>query len=238
MKKLIVLSGGLDSTTFLYKVAHDHGAENVVALSFFYGQIQSVELEKAKMSCDKLNVEHHLIDISFLGEMSKSVCANIRGTDIAMPNIEDVLGDAQPDTYVPFRNLILNSISVSFAESHGCDEVYNGCQSVDAYGYWDTTKAFFNDVNSVLAHNRENSIKIVTPFIDMMKSDEIKLGVELGVPYEDTLSCYNPNDLGESCGRCPTCSERIQNFAIVGIKDPAPYSVYLNWDEIIKNCEN
>lgn len=237
-KAVSVLSGGLDSSIMTYKIVNELGAENVIALSFFYGQKQSAELDRARITCDKLGIAHHLIDISFLGEIVKPVCANISGTSLDMPSIEDVLGDPQPPTYVPFRNLILNSIAVSFAESNGCDKVYNGCQSVDAYGYWDTTESFFGDLNSVLEHNRQTKIEIVTPFINMMKHEEITLGIELGVPFEDTLSCYDPDEANRSCGTCPTCSERIMNFAIAGIPDRTEYVNDIDWDNLIKQAKN
>jgi len=237
MKVVSVLSGGLDSSILTYKIVKEYGAENVIALSFYYGQKQSIELEKAKITCAKLGIAHHLIDISFLGEIVRPICANIQGTGVDMPTIEDVLGDPQPPTYVPFRNLILNSIAVSFAESNQCEKVYNGCQSVDAYGYWDTTEAFFGDLNTVLDHNRQTKIKIETPFINFMKHQEITLGVELGVPFGDTLSCYDPDVEGKSCGVCPTCAERIQNFAMAGIKDEAEYRVNIPWDELIESAK-
>ena len=233
-KAVSVLSGGLDSSIMTYKLVDELGPDNVIALSFYYGQKQSLELDKAKTTCEKLGIKHHLIDISFLGDIVKPVCANISGSDIAMPTITDVLGDPQPPTYVPFRNLILNSIAVSFAESNGCNYVYNGCQSVDAYGYWDTTESFFDDLNAVLDHNRQTKIKIITPFINMMKHEEIKIGVKLGVPFGDTLSCYDPTKDGKSCGVCPTCAERIQNFIIAGVADGAPYVKEIDWDELIK----
>lgn len=233
MKAVVVLSGGLDSTILTYKLVKELGASEVCALSFNYGQKQSIELTKAALTCKKLGITHNVIDISFLGEIVKPVCANIAGTDIDMPTIQDVLGDPQPPTYVPYRNLILNSIAVSFAESNGCSEVYNGCQSVDEYGYWDTSKEFFTKLNAVTLQNRQNPVIINTPFISMTKADEIKIGLELGVPFEDSLSCYNPSETGESCGTCPTCAERINNFALAGVIDPAPYSVTIPWNNLI-----
>ena len=229
-KKVVsVLSGGLDSSTLTYLLVDKYGADNVVALSYFYGQKQSIELEKAKTTCNKLGVKHHLLDITFLGEAVKNVCANIKGTDVQMPTIEDVLGDPQPPTEVPFRNAILNTIAFSFAQANNCQYVFTGIQIHDSYGYWDCTQDFLDVMNHLSSLNRLHNIQLVAPFKSMSKCEEIKIGNELEVPYEDTLTCYNPNDKGESCGKCPSCSERIMNFKKAGMKDPALYSIEIDW---------
>ncbi|AUR85873.1 queuosine biosynthesis protein [Vibrio phage 1.081.O._10N.286.52.C2] len=234
MKVVSVLSGGLDSTILTYKLVESFGAENVFALSFYYGQKQSIELEKAKLTCSKLGIEHRLIDISFLGEVVAPVCANIAGSDVAMPTIQDVLGDPQPPTEVPYRNMLLNTIAFSFAQANGCEQVFTGIQVHDAYGYWDCTQDFLDNMNAISALNRQHEIKLRAPFAHMSKADEIAIGVELGVPFEDSLTCYDPNAAGESCGVCPSCAERIMNFGKAGIIDPAPYSKHIPWDVVMK----
>ncbi|CAM0079291.1 QueC-like queuosine biosynthesis [Vibrio phage K567] len=232
MKVVSVLSGGLDSTILTYKLVDEYGADNVFALSFFYGQKQSIELEKAKLTCQKLGIEHRLIDISFLGDVVAPVCANIVGSDLAMPTIQDVLGDPQPPTEVPYRNMLLNTVAFSFAQANDCQAVYTGIQVHDAYGYWDCTQDFLDGMNQVSSLNRQHEIALIAPFAQMSKADEIAIGVKLGVPFEDSLTCYDPNDAGESCGKCPSCAERIMNFGKAGIKDPAPYSVDVPWDQV------
>lgn len=233
MKKVVsVLSGGLDSTILTYKLVDEFGADNVFALSFYYGQKQSAELDKAKLTCQKLGIEHRLIDISFLGEVVAPVCANIAGSYVAMPTIQDVLGDPQPPTEVPYRNMLLNTIAFSFAQANGCHAVYTGIQVHDAYGYWDCTQGFLTGMNNLSSLNRQHEISLEAPFANMSKAEEIAIGVKLGVPFEDSLTCYDPNDKDESCGKCPSCSERIMNFGKAGIKDPAPYSVDIPWDSI------
>jgi 7-cyano-7-deazaguanine synthase len=224
-----VLSGGLDSTTLTYLLAHHYGAEHVYALSFFYGQKQSLELERAALTCSKLGIKHKLIDISFLGEIVSNVTSNVSSSSINVPTLEEALAHPQPSSYVPYRNLILNSIACSFAESNDALYVFSGLAAVDAYGYWDTTPNFVNAFNSTTTQNRVSPVQLVAPFSALTKADEIDIGTELHVQYEDTLSCYQPDDNGVSCGTCPTCSERIKNFMVSGKIDPVPYNRDIDW---------
>lgn len=229
-----VLSGGLDSTTLTYLLAHHYGAERVYALSYFYGQKQSLELEKAALTCKKLGIKHKLIDISFLGEIVAPVTSNVTASTISVPTIEEALAHPQPPSYVPYRNLILNSIACSFAESNEAEFIFSGLQGVDTYHYWDTTPEFVSALNSTTVLNRVNPVQLVAPFNGLMKHDEISIGAELNIPYEDSLSCYDPDTKGNSCGVCATCAERIKNFMVAGYKDPVPYNRDINWEEGIK----
>jgi 7-cyano-7-deazaguanine synthase len=227
-KVVVNLSGGLDSTILTYVLVDHYGADNVFALSFNYGQKQSIELGKAQTTTSKLKVDHKVIDITFLGDIVSPVCANIEGSDIAMPDIDDVLGDPQPPTYVPYRNLILSSLAFSYAEANDCQGIFTGLQSHDLYGYWDTSPEFIDRVNQVSLLNRQHSIEVYAPFVDLAKVDEIAIAEGLHVPYEDSITCYAP--VGDvSCGKCPSCAERIQNFMMAGIKDPAHYAIDIPW---------
>lgn len=233
--KISILSGGLDSTILTYKLVAEFGKDRVIALSFNYGQKHSVELEKAKQTCHKLGIRHKVIDISFIGEIIAPVSALASGSSIQTPKISEVLGDPQPPTYVPFRNMLMSSMAFTFAESNNADEVYAGFQAVDLYGYWDTSEFFVENMNSVTKLNRQNQIQLVAPFIDWTKKDEIILGKELSVPFEDCWSCYNPQDVEgvlHSCGECATCAERIQNFAKAGIPDLVPYAKNIPWEDL------
>ena len=116
---LAVLSGGLDSSVMTMMLVKKYGANAVSAISYDYGQKQRVELEKAFELCNKLGISHKILNLDILGEIARPMSANIGGTDIAMPNIKDVLGDPQPPTYVPFRNLIMLSLTMSAAEVAG-----------------------------------------------------------------------------------------------------------------------
>lgn len=242
-KKIVILSGGLDSTILTYKLVKEFGSENVVALTYNYGQKQIVELEYAKVTCKKLGIEHVVVDLTVLGQLVQSVTSNIQGSTIEMPTIKDVLGDPAPVTYIPNRNAVMLMIATAAAEAVDADAVYLGIQATDSYQYFDTTPEFHEAINAVNALNRKTQIKIMAPFIEMDKAEEIKLGVELGVPFEDTLTCYNPvQDRRQvhgylACGKCPSCAERVQNFVKAGVKDPTPYFVEYDWNSLLNGGE-
>lgn len=229
-----VLSGGLDSTIVTYTLVEKYGKDNVIALSFNYGQRQSIELYKAKTTCEKLGIGHHIIDISFLGTVVEKVSALSATGNVAMPTIEEVLGDPTPPTYVPYRNQILFSVALAFAESNNASFIFNGLQAHDEYSYWDTTQEFVKRMNGVSELNRKELIKIISPFVTFSKKDEIEVGTELNVPWMDTWTCYSGEQGEGACGKCPSCSERIMNFAKAGIVDPIKYMIEIPWDKLIE----
>lgn len=231
---VVILSGGMDSTISMRLCVEKYGAKNVKALTFNYGQKQSSEIDKAIKSTSILGVKHKIFDLSILGSISKGFSANV-DTDIAMPSIKDVLGDPRPKTYVPNRNMILMSIAAAFAEVEGLDTIVMGLQIHDEYGYHDTTKRFVDKINDVLSENRIIKIKVIAPFADMSKFDELNVLMQLdgGIDLmKHTLTCYNPNDWGDSCGKCPSCSERIANFAKAKLVDPIKYSIDIPWKSL------
>jgi len=239
-KAVVVLSGGLDSTTLLYYVVKELNYE-VFPISFDYGQKHKIELEMAKYQVNELRKEgfnvHELkiVDMSFMKELLKGSSALI-DENIEVPKLEEVLGEAQPITYVPYRNLIMLSIALSYAEAKNAKLVFYGAQRHDEYsGYWDTTMEFVKRVNEVSMLNREHKIKIIAPFVNLHKWEEIIIGKELNVDYSKTWTCYKgPNEKGCACGECPTCRDRIKAFAVAGFKDPLCYAKEINWDELIK----
>lgn len=231
-----VLSGGLDSTIMTYILVRKYGANRVFALSYNYGQKQKVELEMAAKTCEYLGVAHKVLDLSILGDIVKNVSANIGGSDVNMPTIKDVLGDPQPKTYVPFRNMILNSLAFSFAEANKASHVFTGLQVHDEYGYWDTTQKFVDTMNAVADQNRTHKVKLQAPFSLLSKYDELMIAKEIGdVRLDYTLTCYNPDERGRSCGICPSCSERIQNFIKANMRDPIEYQPgrTVDWDRFL-----
>ena len=230
-KVLVVLSGGLDSSVATMMCIDMYGKDNVQAVTFDYGQKQKLEILKASTLCRSLEIKHTILDLSVLGTIAQPMSENISGTVIEMPNIKDVLGDPQPVTYVPFRNMILLSLAMSHAEVQGCNKVITGLQVHDEYGYWDTTQKFVDSMNGVARQNRTHKVKIEAPFSQMSKADEIEVAIELGKfdLLKHTLTCYNPIGV-VSCGKCPACAERIMNFMKVGRKDPIPYDIDINWE--------
>lgn len=231
---LAVLSGGLDSSIMTMVLVEKYGHDRVSAVSYDYGQKQSAELEKAFELCNKLGIKHKILNLNILGEIAKTISANIGGSNVEMPTIQDVLGDPQPKTYVPFRNMILLSLTMAYAEACNASYVSTGLQVHDQYGYWDTTQKFVDSINNVAAQNRTHNVQVIAPFSMLSKYEEIEICRELNQIelLSSTLTCYNPTG-SISCGKCPSCAERIANFIKAGIKDPVPYIIDIPWDEII-----
>ncbi len=217
-KAIVLLSGGLDSTTALYQ-AKSEGYE-VYALTFLYGQKHDKELECAKNIAIKAGAKaHKIINIPLNSWDGCSL------TDTKM-EIED--GDINrtdiPDTYVPARNMVFLSIAASYADAMEITDIFIGVSEVDYSGYIDCRETFIkameNAINegTVLGVEQGKHITIHAPFMHMTKADEIKLGVSLGVDYGDTWSCYRGGD--EPCGTCDSCLLRAAAFEAAGCKDP------------------
>lgn len=222
---VVVLSGGMDSTIAMRLAVEKYGADNVSALTFFYGQKQAIEIARAGESTEMLGVSHKVVDASFLGNIAHGFSANVDDS-IEMPTIQDVLGDPTPKTYVPNRNMILMSIAAAYAETKDVEYIVCGLQSTDEYNYWDTTKSFTDKMNEVFAENRKIKIKLIAPFVKLSKVEELKRLQELDGNLDflkHTITCYNP-DGNASCGKCPSCSERINAFIQIGQADPVPYA--------------
>jgi 7-cyano-7-deazaguanine synthase len=237
--KVICLSGGLDSTILTYKLVDEFGPDKVKALTFQYGQRHDIEIQKAKITCEKLQVEQKIIDITFLGDLVSSVSSLAKNSEIKMPTIKEILGHPQPVTYVPFRNMIFLSLALSFAESNEADSVYISSQQQDLYAYYDNSQEFIEGINNICKLNRLHDIKVITPFIYLSKTDEILIGQKLNVPFEDSWTCYSgPNESDEACSTCPSCSERIQAFIKAKIPDKIKYSINLDWNSLINEKNN
>ena len=234
-KKIIVThSGGMDSATAVILCAKKYGADNVISLGFDYGQKQSVELEYADRLCAELGVQRKILDLSILGDIVKHVSANISGTDIEMPTINDILGNPQPPTYVPYRNMIMFSLTAAFAEANAASHIVCGLQVHDEYSYWDTTQKFVDGLNNIYDQNRSWPLTIIAPFADLSKTEEISLLEEADAVdlLKHSFTCYDPiskDGYGIACGKCPSCSERIQSFMNKGMEDPIEYAILIPW---------
>ena len=153
-KVIVTHSGGMDSATAVILCTKKYGAENVISLGYNYGQKQSVELDYAERLCAELGVTRQVLDLGILGSIVKNVSANIAGTDVEMPTIKDILGNPQPPTYVPYRNMIMFSLTAAFAEANAASHIVCGLQVHDEYSYWDTTQKFVDGLNSIYDQNR------------------------------------------------------------------------------------
>ncbi|MCX5772280.1 MAG: 7-cyano-7-deazaguanine synthase QueC [Candidatus Hydrogenedentes bacterium] len=225
---VVLLSGGADSTVLLHHVLRNLGRRPVHALSFNYSQRHSKELDCARWQARAAGVtEHRIIDVSFLGDLLKPATALVTGGK-EVPSLRDLPAAqrVQPPTYVPNRNMILLSVGAAYAETAGVEEVFYGAQAQDQYGYWDCTTTFVERLNHVLALNRGKPVKVYAPFVRMKKAETIQLGMELGVDFSRTWSCYKGGQ--KACGTCPTCAERLAAFRAAGAQDPIPYETEPN----------
>jgi 7-cyano-7-deazaguanine synthase len=219
-KVVVLLSGGLDSTTLLHYVRKSLGVQDIYALSLIYGQKHVRELEMASWQAGDVGVaEHREIDIGFVGELLRGGSA-LTNPDIPVPDLVDLSEGqlVQPPTYVPNRNMILISLAAAWAESVGARSVFYGAQAQDQYGYWDCTVDFVSRMNDVLALNRQTCVTVEAPFAERSKGELLEIGLALGVDYGHTWSCYRGGV--SPCGACPTCVERARAFEAVGVPDP------------------
>ena len=220
-KAVILLSGGLDSTTVL-AIAKEQNYD-CYALSFDYGQKQRSELESSIAIAKKSNViEHRIMKIS-LNDIGGSALTD---KDISVPKFSD--SDDIPITYVPARNTIFLSFALAWAEVVDCQTIFIGVNALDYSGYPDCRpefiEAFETMANLATKQSVEGDmIQIKTPLINMTKAEIIKKGLSLGVDYSETTSCYDANSFGEVCGECDACVLRKNGFSSANVEDPTKY---------------
>ncbi len=228
MKKAVVLSsGGIDSTTAM-ALARSQGF-TVYSLSFRYGQRHSVELEAAKNVAAALGAAaHKIIDID-LRQFGHSALTD----DIQVPKhdtVEAINTGQIPITYVPARNTIFLSYALAWAEVLGADAIYIGVTAVDYSGYPDCRPEFIAAFEKManlatrIGVTGQTRLTIQTPLINLSKGQIIQTGTRLGVDYALTISCYDPDALARSCGKCDSCLHRIKGFKEAGLPDPTAYS--------------
>lgn len=223
-KAVVVLSGGLDSTTCM-GIAQHEGYE-LYPITFFYGQRNDKELEQAKKVAAFYGVEkqHRIVDVSFLGQIGGSAL-----TDHNLEVPTSGQSDDIPNTYVPARNLIFLSLAMAYAEVIGANVLYTGVNAVDYSGYPDCRPEFIRSLEETMnlatkmGVTSDERIQIRTPLMNWSKGEIIHRGLELGVPYELTTSCYQGGD--EACGECESCLLRLKGFAENGVDDPIKYKI-------------
>ena len=224
-KAVVLLSGGLDSTTVL-AIALKQGYEPIT-LCFDYGQRHRVELEKSLALSKKMGaVEHKEVEIDLRQFGGSALTADI---DVPKGRSEGEMTAEIPITYVPARNTIFLSFCLAAAEVAGAEDIFIGVNAIDYSGYPDCRpeyiSAFEQMANLATKAGVEGTskFKIHTPLIEMTKAEIIKKGLELGVDYSLTHSCYNPDDQGHPCGQCDSCLLRKKGFEEAGTEDPLVY---------------
>ena len=223
-KAVVLLSGGIDSSTLLHHVSRNLRYGVVHALSFAYGQKHARELEMAGWQAQAAGVaRHEIVDLALFRGLIAGASA-LTAEDVDIPRLADLTDaqKAQPPTYVPHRNLLFLTLAAAYAEARGIADVFYGAQAQDRYGYWDCTEEFRERLNTLLQLNRGRPVTVLAPFMGLRKADELRIGRELGVDYGHTWSCYR--GAVPACGHCPTCVERLAAFAELGVPDPLPYA--------------
>lgn len=225
MNALVLSSGGVDSTTALALAVEKYGKDHVVALSVSYGQKHDKELEAAKAVAEYYGVEQLFLDLSVIFQYSN--CSLLRQSDEEIPEesyaqqIQKAGGETPVSTYVPFRNGLFLSAAASVALSKDCSVIYYGAHADDAAGaaYPDCSQEFHQAMNEAIYQGSGKQLHIEAPFVGKTKADIVALGLQLGVPYQLTWSCYEGKEL--PCGKCGTCIDRAKAFAANGVTDPA-----------------
>ncbi|MFN3650405.1 MAG: 7-cyano-7-deazaguanine synthase QueC [Armatimonadota bacterium] len=225
-KAVVLLSGGLDSTTTL-AIARQLGYE-LYALTFYYGQRHGSEIEAAREIARRYSVAEHVvveIDLRLFGGSALT-------SELEVPKGRALweIGEGVPVTYVPARNTIFLSYALAWAETLGSSDIFMGVNTLDYSGYPDCrpeyVAAFQHMANLATRAGVEGrqELQIHTPLIHLSKAEIVRKGVELGVDYGLTRTCYDPSPQGDACGACDACLLRLKGFAENGMNDPAPYA--------------
>ena len=213
-RSVIVLSGGMDSTTLL----HDYKDRIALAVTFDYGSNHNArEIECARINCRQLGIEHIVIPLAFMHDYFKS--SLLQGAD-AIPE-GHYAADNMRSTVVPFRNGIMLSVACGLAESRGLDEVLIANHGGDHTIYPDCRAGFISAMSQAMQEGTFDGVHILAPYTDKDKTYIARRGAELGVDFSLTYSCYKGGE--KHCGRCGTCVERREAFQLAGLSDPTIY---------------
>ena len=237
-KVIVLLSGGLDSSTVLGYAVKMHGKENVTALSFDYKQRHRKELESAIALAKYYNVEHKIVNLDLRAIGGSALTDNI---DVPENKLEEI-GKGIPVTYVPARNTIFISYALALADVINAEKIFVGVNALDYSGYPDCRPEYIDVFNklaklAIKSGVEGKNIEIVAPLINMTKKEIVELGMSLKVPYHLTWSCYEGKE--KACGKCDSCLLRLKGFMEAGYKDPVEYETYpefyLRYLENVKN---
>lgn len=225
-KTVVLLSGGLDSTTTL-AIAIAEGFD-VYALTFSYGQRHEAELHAARRVAVALGATRHVVTQIDLRQFGGSA---ITSDDVAIPKDRPIeqISQGIPVTYVPARNTIFLSFGLAWAEVLGAEDLFIGVNALDYSGYPDCRPEFIEayermaNLATKAGVEGKQRLKIHTPLINLTKAQIVAKGLALGVDYSITVTCYDPGIDGEACGHCDACLLRLKGFRENGLADPAPY---------------
>src|SRR6185295_6511670 len=225
-KAVVLLSGGLDSTTAL-AIAAAKGFE-IYAMSFQYGQRHALEIESARKVAKAAGVAKHLVvDFDMRAIGGSALTDQI---EVPKDRLDNEAAAGIPVTYVPARNTIFLSFALAWAETLGAEDIFIGVNALDYSGYPDCRPEYIESYERMAnlatkaGVEERLRLKIHAPLIEMTKAQIIETGLDLGVDYSLTHSCYDPTREGLACGRCDSCVLRLKGFAEAGARDPLPYA--------------
>lgn len=223
-KAVVLLSGGLDSTTVAAMAKAD--GKELYALSFDYGQRHSKELQCAIAVGRSLGVARHEVLQLPLGALGGSALTDA-AIDVPDAPTDGSIGDAIPATYVPARNTVFIAFALAYAEVVGADEIHLGVNAMDYSGYPDCRPEYIAAYQQVADLATKQGVesggpRLITPLIDMTKADIVNAGVQAEAPLHLTWSCYRGE--GDACGTCESCALRLKGFAEAGVPDPIQYA--------------
>jgi 7-cyano-7-deazaguanine synthase len=218
---VVALSGGMDSAVCATLAVRNFDRKKVAALHMDYGQrTEAREQHAFRAICDRLGIHRRLI---FRTPLFRAIGGSALTDDnIAVPDTPPEIGAHIPVTYVPFRNAHIVSAAVSWAEVLEATQIYIGAVQQDSSGYPDCRPEYYQAFNEVIRRGtKEGNIRIETPLIALRKTEIVRLGLELGAPFDLTWSCYSRED--QACGTCDSCVLRLRAFAAAGVTDPISY---------------
>ena len=223
MKDIVLLSGGIDSTTCLAVALEGAKPDEVLAVNMYYGQKHDREMQSARNVAEYYGVELMELDLSRIFEKSNCSLLKQSGEEIPEESYAEQLKKTNGNpvsTYVPFRNGLMLSAAASIAVSVGASHVYYGAHADDAAGnaYPDCSPEFTTAINNAIFEGTGNEVGVIAPFLHFTKKDVIREGIRLKAPYHLTWSCYEGKE--HPCGKCGTCIDRKAAFEANGIKDP------------------
>ncbi|RJP79663.1 MAG: 7-cyano-7-deazaguanine synthase QueC [Desulfobacteraceae bacterium] len=226
-KAVILSSGGLDSTTVMAIAQHE--GYQLFSLSFHYGQRHSFELTAAKKAALAFHAVKHLVINIDLGKIGGSALTD--SIEVPKNRKKSQMDSEIPVTYVPARNTIFLSYALAWAEVLGAFDIFIGVNAIDYSGYPDCRPEYIQayekmaNLATKAGVEGNNRLRIRTPLMNLTKAQIIQKGIELGVPYEITHSCYDPSPEGLACGECDSCILRKEGFLEAGVKDPTHYVI-------------